>query len=534
MLEKKIKGQYMSPERIVDMVLDNIDYKGEQILSKKIMEPSFGDGAFLVNIVERIMEEGKKEGLSIDETKNLLYNLVYGIEKDFDLYCAAVKRLNALLQGYGIKEFDWSKNLIYGDALEKYSRFVNEMDYVAGNPPYIRIHHLTEGYREMVRGFHFADGIFDIYIIFYEIGMLMLNESGRLGYISPNSFLKNISQQKFRDYLIENMYISKIYDFKNSKIFGDADSYSCVCTLDKNKNRENKSIEYMEFSMYEPKVQKLMDYGYFKKKFQNKVWNLGADEDMEFIDKNRGFQNRISDIAIVQNGIVTNKDSVYIVHAFTDKELKEPYFGKHTDELRKVYFVDKRGKTRQIESTILHRCIKASRYTGIIDNTYIIFPYMENSDGGNQENKTNTIHDEYKQLTEEKLKNNFPNAYAYLSDYRNELESRSMDKNAFWFLFGRKQGIYNSNRQKIVLRRIVRKNQACIDHFVVEKDVAVYSGMYIIAKEDSNDNLKTILDILSSDYYSRYCSTVGKDIAGGYVCISTKMIENFGFSSSCI
>lgn len=47
MESKKEKGQYMTPEKIVVMILDDIGYAGDEVLAKKIMEPSFGDGAFL-------------------------------------------------------------------------------------------------------------------------------------------------------------------------------------------------------------------------------------------------------------------------------------------------------------------------------------------------------------------------------------------------------------------------------------------------------------------------------------------------------
>ena len=56
MESRKEKGQYMTPKRIVVMILDDIGYAGDEVLTKKIMEPSFGDGAFLSEIVKRIIK----------------------------------------------------------------------------------------------------------------------------------------------------------------------------------------------------------------------------------------------------------------------------------------------------------------------------------------------------------------------------------------------------------------------------------------------------------------------------------------------
>lgn len=61
---KKAEGQYMTPDGIVSMILNNIGYTEQHVLTKTIMEPSFGDGAFLINIVQRIITEGKKAGLT--------------------------------------------------------------------------------------------------------------------------------------------------------------------------------------------------------------------------------------------------------------------------------------------------------------------------------------------------------------------------------------------------------------------------------------------------------------------------------------
>ena len=82
MESRKEKGQYMTPEKIVVMILDDIGYAGDEVLTKKIMEPSFGDGAFLSEIVKRIIKEGQKQSLPEEEISGIIQNNVFGIEKD--------------------------------------------------------------------------------------------------------------------------------------------------------------------------------------------------------------------------------------------------------------------------------------------------------------------------------------------------------------------------------------------------------------------------------------------------------------------
>ena len=46
------------------------------------MEPSFGDGAFLSEIIKRIIKAGRKQSLPEKEISDIIQNNVFGIEKD--------------------------------------------------------------------------------------------------------------------------------------------------------------------------------------------------------------------------------------------------------------------------------------------------------------------------------------------------------------------------------------------------------------------------------------------------------------------
>ena len=50
------KEQVFTPHEIVCFMLDKIGYCGANIINSTIFEPSFGEGAFLIEIVSRIIE----------------------------------------------------------------------------------------------------------------------------------------------------------------------------------------------------------------------------------------------------------------------------------------------------------------------------------------------------------------------------------------------------------------------------------------------------------------------------------------------
>jgi adenine-specific DNA-methyltransferase len=543
---KKSSGQYMTPDTIVNMVLDNVGYTGERVLTATIMEPSFGDGNFLIDIVRRIIEYSLTLEKSNSEILDIIKANVFGIEKDTQMYNKGILRLNSLLQDYDIKDFDWSGNLINGDALIEYKRFLNKMDYVVGNPPYVRVHNLKEEYREVVKEFKYANGIIDLYIVFYEIGLMLLNETGKLGYITPNSFLKNQSQRELRNNLIKSKYINSLYDFKSSKIFEEADTYTCILCLDKDINRVDFSIDYKEYEMYNLKFENRLSYDRFKSLFLNKPWHICSVEDMQFLETNKSYSHKMVDIANIQNGIETNNNAIYIIKVFLDNELKVPYLGKHSDTSKSVYFKDMSGKLTEIESGILHRCVKESKYTGVMDNTYIIFPYQFTLNKNMQNEFGKEVENNYVALDEVLLKSLYPKAYAYLESYKDELMKRDMDKNLSWYLFARSQGIKRNCYKKIVFKHIVDKSVSKMESYILDEDVIIYSGMFttvntdLVVSFDKESNMfifntKLYDEILNDikQYYeslnfARYCILTGKDMSGGYSEISTKTVKAFG------
>ena len=543
--KQKQQGQYMTPPFIVNLILDSLEYNDSKILTKKIMEPSFGDGSFLIEIVSRIINIGLSENLELEQIATILNNNVFGIEKDSELYRKAIERLNQLVSYHKLPDVQWN-NLINGDTLLLYKDYIGQFDFVVGNPPFVRVHHIPNDYRDVIREFEFSDGMLDMYIIFYELSIKLLNEKGLLGFITPNSFLKNTSQKKFREYLIANRLLWKLYDFKNSKVFLDASTYTCVCLLNNNKQRDKTDMQYREYKYDETKnindcVLATNTYSLAKIQQMGRLWNFCSTSDAKFLDEIKKTTHKVSDIAIVQNGITTNRDDVYVIKTYLDKYCTVPYMGKHTDEMKTVYFKANKqlgNKTISIESTILRRCIKASKYSGTISNTYIIFPYYPT------QNIATNIEEEYIEFgytpfDETTLQKRFPLAYQYLSSAKDILASRDMETNIPWFAFARSQGMTNAGYKKVVFKHTIEKHQISIIPHVIDKDVLVYSGIYSTIKPTVNmeiidaveyeDKLMQLSNIFASDNFAKYCTLIGKDMSGDYVSVSTKMVSGFGY-----
>lgn len=532
---KKTEGQVMTPEPIVKIILDEIGYNTQNnVLNKKILEPSFGEGVFLIEIIRRIITESKKSNLN--PTKIIEQN-VFGIEKDTDLYNIAISNITQLLKENNLDNIDLSKNLLNTDTLEVYTNYLNYIDFVVGNPPYVEPKQMNKNTLSFIKqNFEMCKGKTDLFIAFYDMGLQMLTNTGKLGFITPNSFLKNSSQTQFRDYLINTGFLSKIFDFKTSKIF-DASTYTCICILDRNNQKD--TVEYREYDMYDITEKTELPKDYFSFQLKGNPWILSSKENIDFLIENNLKQQKLKNFITVQNAVETNMDNVYIHKIYTKEGT--PYLGKHTDPKQIVYI----NKEIPVESTILHRCVKASTFNGKITNLYIIFPYFPLQDPtiiGDVTGKK--LENNYISIKESILKKEYPLAYSYLLSKKTELDSRDRNKEEPWYLFARSQGILNSFLPKIIFKHIMDKNLQEITAYKIEKDVIIYSGLYttldvtdyitptidsfLYNEELYQKDFEKILQIFNTKEFTKYLTLIGKDKNNGYISTSTKDILNYG------
>ena len=185
--ERKTEGQVFTPPEIVNLILDSVQYSGKSVLTKTIMEPSFGNGAFLVEIVSRIIHEARSEGKSADEIGDIIDRCVFGIEKDRRLYDEAILKLNELLAAHDVPPLSWT-NLICGDTLLKYTDYAGKMDICVGNPPYVRVHNIGGEYRGVVKNFNFAKNTEEA-----GVDIKYLKRNSALSFSAPDNHLTHNS-----------------------------------------------------------------------------------------------------------------------------------------------------------------------------------------------------------------------------------------------------------------------------------------------------------------------------------------------------
>ncbi|TAL58222.1 MAG: methyltransferase [Bacteroidetes bacterium] len=118
-------------------------------------------------------------------------------------------------------------------------------DVIIGNPPYVRIHELDDYSKKyFIKKYYSAQGQFDLYQLFYEKSIGLLNLNGVLGFITSNKFCVTNYGKNLRDIIFNKTIIEKIVDCSATKVFGDASTYPFIFVLNKGYQSKNKTQLY--------------------------------------------------------------------------------------------------------------------------------------------------------------------------------------------------------------------------------------------------------------------------------------------------
>jgi len=102
-------------------------------------------------------------------------------------------------------------------------------DVVIGNPPYVRQEWIAPYKAYLQEHYRAYDGVADLYVYFYELGLKLLRPGGRLGFIVTNKWMKAGYGEALRRLFGEAAWVESVVDFGHAKqIFPDADVFPSI------------------------------------------------------------------------------------------------------------------------------------------------------------------------------------------------------------------------------------------------------------------------------------------------------------------
>ena len=330
----------------------------EAVKNIKIVDPACGSGAFLITAFEYLLNynnylddkifdlTGTKDLFS-DTTREILQNNIFGVDLNkesveitkLSLWLKTanknktlatlennIKCGNSLIDDVEIAgelAFDWEKEF---PQVFKNGGF----DVVVGNPPYVLCQpsNTEEKLLKFYNNFEVANYKIDLYHLFFEKGIKILNPKGYLGFITPNTYLTNKYTVNLRKLILEKTSINTIIKY-NEIVFAEAGVDVVTILLSNFKIKNNKinilSSKNKTLTVIDKKEQKIWEND------ELKVFNLNKELSIKL--ENTILLDKIYSVTF---GLQTKDKSKY-VSEIKSPEWEECYTGKNISR----YFLSK-------------------------------------------------------------------------------------------------------------------------------------------------------------------------------------------------
>ncbi len=267
--EDELKKKYKLKDDIQDV---NYQKRSKQVYTDyqaflqnvKVLDPACGSGAFLVRVVDYLIEENKRVDyilggtlLSGDEyVKSVLTNNIFGVDLNSEsveitklsLWLKTAKKGRRLThldnnikcgnsiiddpEVAGEKAFDWNKE--FPEIMSS-----GGFDVVLGNPPYTYRNAIDSEEKAYFKNNYLsAEGNFDLYKLFMEKTAVLTRLGGYSSFIVPNTFLSAKTYKKLRNLLLSKFKINELFDL-GLGIFENVVVESIIYSLQRENSAEN-------------------------------------------------------------------------------------------------------------------------------------------------------------------------------------------------------------------------------------------------------------------------------------------------------
>jgi hypothetical protein len=237
--ETRARGAVFTRPAVGDFILDLVGYTADLPLHRKrLLEPSFGGGEFLLRVIERLLAAWRARG-----GENPLLELgdaIRAVELHRETFIATRSAVLEMLAVEDIADSEAcelaARWLVQGDFLLE--PLEGRFDFVVGNPPYVRQElipaPLLAEYRSRYPTLYDRA---DLYIPFIERSLLALADGGSLGFICADRWMKNKYGGPLRKLVADNFHLKVYVDMVDTPAFhGEVCAYPAITVISREKS----------------------------------------------------------------------------------------------------------------------------------------------------------------------------------------------------------------------------------------------------------------------------------------------------------
>ncbi len=233
------RGAIFTRREVVDFILDLTGYTTDRPLHRmSLLEPSFGNGDFLLPAIERLLAAWRSNENTGDPLTEL-GDCIRAVELHSATYTRTHAAVVTYLIGNGISASIATaianRWLMQGDFL--LVALPNAFDVVVGNPPYVRSELIPDvlmaEYRTRYTTIYDRA---DLYVPFIERSLRSLGKRGVLGFICADRWMKNRYGGPLRALVAKEFHLRAYVDMTDTPAFhADVIAYPAVTIIAREK-----------------------------------------------------------------------------------------------------------------------------------------------------------------------------------------------------------------------------------------------------------------------------------------------------------
>jgi hypothetical protein len=232
------RGAVFTRPEVVASLLDLSGYTVDRPLHTwRVLEPSFGAGDFLLAVLERLLSAfaasgGRPGGIMA------LRDAVRAVEVHPASFVGTRDAVHGRLLAWGASgraagELCDAWLLRDDFLLAPHDFLAGGFEVVVGNPPYVRQERIPAALlAEYRRRYATIYDRADLYVPFFERGLQLLREGGRLGFICANRWLKNKYGGPLRALIARDFHLSHYIDMEGTDAFkSEVSAYPAITVI---------------------------------------------------------------------------------------------------------------------------------------------------------------------------------------------------------------------------------------------------------------------------------------------------------------